>query len=159
MRAIDKLLTEYGESHQNATNKLIHWICVPIIFWSIVALLWTVKLSVEIPGTTYHLNLALVALVAVIFYYIKLSIRLTIGMLIFSFACIAITDRLEENLQTLDFPLWGFALILFVIAWILQFVGHNIEGKKPSFLKDLQFLMIGPAWLMHFIYKKIGVKY
>ncbi len=159
MRAIDKLLTEYGESHQNTTNKLIHWICVPIIFWSIVALLWTVKLSVEIPGTTYHLNLALVALVAVIFYYIKLSIRLTIGMLIFSFACIAITDRLEENLQTLDFPLWGFALILFVIAWILQFVGHNIEGKKPSFLKDLQFLMIGPAWLMHFIYKKIGVKY
>ena len=159
MRAIDKLLTEYGESHQNTTNKLIHWICVPIIFWSIVALLWTVKLSVEIPGTTYHLNLALVALVAVIFYYIKLSIRLTIGMLIFSFACIAITDRLEENLQTLDFPLWGLALILFVIAWILQFVGHNIEGKKPSFLKDLQFLMIGPAWLMHFIYKKIGVKY
>ena len=159
MRAIDKLLTEYGESHQNTTNKLIHWICVPIIFWSIVALLWTVKLSVEIPGTTYHLNLALVALVAVIFYYIKLSIRLTIGMLIFSFACIAITDRLEENLQTLDFPLWGLALILFVIAWIFQFVGHNIEGKKPSFLKDLQFLLIGPAWLMHFIYKKIGVKY
>ena len=159
MHQIDILLTEYGESHQNSTNKLIHWICVPIIFWSIVALLWTVKLDVEIPSTTYHLNLALVALVAVIYYYIKLSIRLTIGMLIFYFACIAITDRLEENLQTLNFPLWGFALILFVIAWILQFVGHNIEGKKPSFLKDLQFLMIGPAWLMHFIFKKIGVKY
>ena len=159
MHQIDILLTEYGESHQNSTNKLIHWICVPIIFWSIVALLWTVKLDVEIPSTTYQLNLALVALVAVIYYYIKLSIRLTIGMLIFSFACIAITDRLEENLQTLNFPLWGFALILFVIAWILQFVGHNIEGKKPSFLKDLQFLMIGPAWLMHFIFKKIGVKY
>lgn len=159
MRAIDKLLNEYGESHQNATNKFIHWICVPIIFWTIVALLWSVKLGVEIPSTTYHLNLALVALVAVIFYYIKLSIRLTIGMLLFAFACIAITDRLEENLTTLNFPLWGLALILFVIAWIFQFVGHNIEGKKPSFLKDLQFLLIGPAWLMHFIYKKIGVKY
>jgi len=159
MRSIDRLLNEYGESHQNSTNKLIHWICVPVIFWSIVALLWSVKFGVEIPSTTYHLNLALVALIAVIFYYIRLSIRLTIGMLLFSFACIAITDRLEENLTLIHFPLWGFALILFVIAWIFQFVGHNIEGKKPSFLKDLQFLLIGPAWLMHFIYKKIGVKY
>lgn len=159
MRAIDKLLSEYGVSHQNTTNKLIHWVCVPIIFWSIVALLWCVKLGVEIPSTTYHLNLALVALVAVIFYYIKLSLRLTIGMLLFAFACIAITDRLEEYLTILHFPLWGLALILFVFAWILQFVGHHIEGKKPSFLKDLQFLLIGPAWLMHFIYKKIGVKY
>ena len=137
MRAIDKLLNEYGESHQNATNKLIHWICVPVIFWTIVALLWSVKLGVEIPSTTYHLNLALVALVAVIFYYIKLSIRLTIGMLLFAFACIAITDRLEENLTLLHFPLWGLALILFTIAWIFQFVGHNIEGKKPSFLNKL----------------------
>jgi uncharacterized membrane protein YGL010W len=159
MRAIDKLLNEYGESHQNATNKLIHWICVPVIFWTIVALLWSVKLGVEIPSTTYHLNLALVALVAVIFYYTRLSLRLTIGMLLFSFACIATTDRLENNLEAIHFPLWGVALILFVIAWILQFIGHNIEGKKPSFLKDLQFLLIGPAWLMHFIYKKIGVKY
>lgn len=159
MQTIDKLLSEYVESHQNATNKLIHWICVPVIFWTIVALLWCVKLGVEIPSTTYHLNLALVALVAVIFYYIKLSPRLTIGMLLFAFACITITDRLEEYLTLLHFPLWGLALILFVFAWILQFVGHHIEGKKPSFLKDLQFLLIGPAWLMHFIYKKIGVKY
>ena len=69
MRAIDKLLNEYGESHQNATNRFIHWICVPVIFWTIVALLWSVKLGVEIPSTTYHLNLALVALVAVILVY------------------------------------------------------------------------------------------
>ncbi len=159
MRKIDSLLNEYGESHQNSTNKLIHWICVPVIFWSIVALFWSVKLGVEIPSTTYHLNLALVALVTVIFYYVRLSIRLTVGMVLFSLACIAITDRLEENLSLIHFPLWGFALILFVIAWFLQFWGHKIEGKKPSFLKDLQFLLIGPAWLMHFIYKRIGIKY
>lgn len=159
MRTIDKLLSEYGASHQNTTNKLIHWVCVPIIFWSIVAFLWCVKLGTKIPSTTYHLNLALVALVAVIFYYTKLSPRLTIGMLLFAFACIAITERLQEYLTLLHFPLWGLALILFVFAWILQFVGHHIEGKKPSFLKDLQFLLIGPAWLMHFIFKKIGVKY
>ena len=159
MRAIDKLLSEYGESHQNSTNKLIHWICVPIIFWTIVALFWCIKLGLEIPGTGFHLNFALVALVAVVIYYLRLSVRLALGMMVFSIACIAITDRLELNLQKCDFPLWGFALIAFVIAWIFQFWGHNIEGKKPSFLKDVQFLLIGPAWLMHFIYKKLGMRY
>ena len=48
---------------------------------------------------------------------------------------------------------------IFVIAWIGQFIGHKIEGKKPSFLEDLQFLMVGPAWLLSFIYKKVGIKY
>jgi len=51
------------------------------------------------------------------------------------------------------------SLGIFVIAWIGQFIGHKIEGKKPSFLEDLQFLLIGPAWLLHFIYKKLGIVY
>lgn len=159
MRAIDKLLSEYGESHQNSTNKLIHWICVPIIFWTIVALFWCIKLGLEIPGTGFHLNFALVALVAVIIYYLRLSVRLALGMMAFSIACIAATDQIELMLQKIDFPLWGLALTAFVIAWIFQFWGHSIEGKKPSFLKDVQFLLIGPAWLMHFIYKKLGMQY
>lgn len=159
MRAIDKLLSEYGESHQNSTNKLIHWICVPIIFWTIVALFWCIKLGLEIPGTGFHLNFALVALVAVVIYYLRLSVRLALGMMVFSIACIAATDQIELMLQKFDFPLWGLALTAFVIAWIFQFWGHSIEGKKPSFLKDVQFLLIGPAWLMHFIYKKLGMQY
>lgn len=159
MRAIDKLLSEYGESHQNATNKLIHWICVPIIFWTIVALFWSIKFGLEIPGTGFHLNFALVALVAVIIYYLRLSVRLALGMMVFSIACIAATDQIELMLKKIDFPLWGLALTAFVIAWIFQFWGHSIEGKKPSFLKDVQFLLIGPAWLMHFIYKKLGMQY
>ena len=56
-------------------------------------------------------------------------------------------------------PLWLFSLFVFVVAWIGQFVGHKIEGKKPSFFEDLQFLLIGPAWLMHFLYKKAGISY
>jgi uncharacterized membrane protein YGL010W len=46
---------------------------------------------------------------------------------------------------------------LFVAAWIAQFWGHNVEGKKPSFIKDVQFLMIGRLGIMSFIYKKIGL--
>ena len=65
-------------------------------------------------------------------------------------------SSIEQNYQR---PLWIFSVIIFVIAWIGQFIGHKIEGKKPSFIEDLQFLLIGPAWLLSFIYKKIGIKY
>jgi uncharacterized membrane protein YGL010W len=77
-------------------------------------------------------------------------------MLLFSAFCLALANYLD-----ITFPgnLAYISLGIFVIAWIVQFYGHKIEGKKPSFLKDVQFLMIGPAWLMHFIYKKIGIGY
>ena len=52
-----------------------------------------------------------------------------------------------------------FAILIFIISWILQFIGHKIEGKKPSFIKDIQFLLIGPAWLLGYIYRKQGIKY
>lgn len=54
---------------------------------------------------------------------------------------------------------WIIYLAVFVITWIFQFIGHKIEGKKPSFLKDLQFLLIGPIWLLGFILKKTGIRY
>ena len=55
--------------------------------------------------------------------------------------------------------LFTISLVLFVVAWIGQFIGHKLEGAKPSFFKDLQFLLIGPAWLLSFIYKKMGIAY
>jgi uncharacterized membrane protein YGL010W len=77
-------------------------------------------------------------------------------MFFFSAVCIALANFLH---LVSPIPLWQLSLIIFVVAWIFQFYGHKIEGKKPSFLKDLQFLLIGPAWLMHFIYKKLGLAY
>lgn len=156
MRTIDRLLGEYGESHQNPTNKAVHWVCVPIIFWSVTALLWSLKIPVELPGLGIELNAAIVALTLVLIYYVTLSVKLAFGMLLFSVGCLALCQVIETNV---NFPLWAIAVIAFVLAWIGQFWGHGIEGKKPSFLKDLQFLLVGPAWLMHFIFKKIGLGY
>jgi uncharacterized membrane protein YGL010W len=153
MRAIDKLLAEYGESHQNATNKLVHWICVPAIFFSLVGLLYSVKLPYQLLPDI-QLNLAHLVLLASLFYYFRLSKPLTIGLLIFSFICLWLCYIIEEEAITL----WLSCIIIFVLAWIGQFWGHKIEGKKPSFLKDLQFLLIGPAWLMSFIYKKLDIE-
>ena len=62
------------------------------------------------------------------------------------------------NLRYPDFALWIY-LVLFVVAWIGQFIGHKIEGAKPSFFDDLKFLLIGPGWLLSFIFQKVGIKY
>jgi len=159
MRKIDSLLNEYGQSHQNATNKLIHWFCVPAIFFSVVGLVFSIPvgpLPQLLPFLENFANWATLALVLVLMYYVSLSGPLTLGMLFFSALCLALANFLD-----LIFPgyLWVISLGVFIIAWIIQFYGHKIEGKKPSFLKDVQFLMIGPAWLMHFIYKKWGFSY
>lgn len=159
MRKIDQLLAEYGESHQNATNKTIHWICVPLIFFSVVGLIASIPSGIVQSfmgqGNPYA-NWAAVVLIIVIAYYVSLSIPLTIGMALFGALCLVVAAKLS----TLEIaPLWAICLGIFVVAWIGQFYGHKVEGKKPSFFKDLQFLMIGPAWLMHFIYKKLGIPY
>lgn len=164
MRAIDSLLGEYAESHQNKTNKAIHYVCVPTIFWTVVALLWSIKLpySFELgEGRIIELNAAFIALTLVLIYYIRLSFTLAVGMLFYTLVCAVVCYAYEAKIGPAlgNFPLWAFALIVFVLAWIGQFYGHNIEGKKPSFLKDLQFLLIGPAWIMSYIYKNVGLKY
>ncbi|WP_057938680.1 Mpo1 family 2-hydroxy fatty acid dioxygenase [Algoriphagus resistens] len=159
MRKIDALFLEYGMSHQNVTNKLIHWFCVPAIFFSIVGLLFSIPpgpLPTLMPFLENFANWATIVLALVLFYYLLLSTPLTLGMFLFSALCLAVANFID-----LYFPgkLWMISLGIFLLSWILQFYGHKIEGKKPTFLKDLQFLLIGPAWLMHFIYKKWGFSY
>ena len=153
MKSIQQWLDEYGVSHQNPTNKTIHWICVPLIFFSVIGLLYNVQFPVRLIGQM-NLNLAIIILVFVTGYYFLLSKSLSVGMLAFSLVCIGLC---YEITQITTIPLWAICIGVFVLAWIGQFYGHNIEGKKPSFLKDLQYLMIGPAWLMSFIYKKLGI--
>ncbi|MCF8465817.1 MAG: DUF962 domain-containing protein [Sneathiella sp.] len=154
-RRIFALLAEYGSSHQNKRNKLIHWIAVPVIFWTIVALLWEIPIP-EAFSVVPYLNWATVALLLTVIYYAVLSWTLATGMVLFTLLCFGLIS-IYEGAPILGLPIWQFAIIAFVIAWIFQFIGHKIEGKKPSFFKDVQFLLIGPAWLMSFIYRKLGI--
>lgn len=159
MRKIDDLLYEYGLSHQNETNKTIHWICVPAIFFSIVGLIYSIpadSLAGLQPFLKGFANWATIVLAVVLVYYLSISPPLALGMFFFSALCLALANLIY---LISPIPLWMISLFIFAMAWIFQFYGHKIEGKKPSFLKDLQFLLIGPAWLMHFIYKKFGFAY
>jgi uncharacterized membrane protein YGL010W len=154
MRTVDQWLSEYGESHQNHTNKLIHWICVPLIFFSIVGLLYSIKLPWFVGD--YRLNVAVIALILVAIYYLRMSLPLGIAMIVFIMICLSLCFLIENKT---GLPLWMASVIIFVLAWIGQFYGHKVEGKKPSFLKDLQFLLIGPMWLMSFLFKRSGITY
>ena len=156
MRTIQSLLDEYGESHRNPYNKLIHWIAVPTIVWTIVALLWSIPfpLAINLPGIPVNWATIMLALAQI--YWFRLSLKLGLGLLLYNVLMIQLT-MIVPKLSS--WPLWQLALALFVIAWILQFIGHAIEGKRPSFFKDLQFLLIGPAWLMAFIYRALGLRY
>ncbi len=155
MRKVDQFLAEYGASHQNPTNKLIHWICVPLIVLSVIGLLGSIPVPEFISNISPRLNFGSIALILGIIYYAFLSLPLALGMVLFSIAIVYVIHLMLG----IDIALWKQSLAIFVAAWAVQFVGHEIEGKKPSFLKDIQFLMIGPLWLLSFIYKKVGIKY
>jgi uncharacterized membrane protein YGL010W len=150
------LLDKYGESHQNATNKLIHWVCVPSIVFSLFAVLYAIPFPVE---RSLFTNWAFVLYAASLLYYTRLSLTITLGMFLVCGAMLLGVDAIYNETGKNAASLGYIALGIFVVAWIGQFIGHKIEGKKPSFLEDIQFLMVGPAWLLSFIYKKMGIKY
>ncbi|MBP9081130.1 MAG: DUF962 domain-containing protein [Flavobacteriales bacterium] len=153
-RGIRQWFEEYGESHRNAVNVAIHWIAVPLIYFSIVGLLMALP-APELPYLDRY-PWALLALAAVWFFYAQRSLSLSIGMATFSILCVWGAHALDRHAP---WPLWAVCLGVFALAWIAQFIGHGVEGKKPSFLKDLQFLLIGPAWLMAKLYRRVGIPY
>lgn len=153
MRTQKQWFDEYAKSHQNKTNQLIHYICVPLIFFSIVGLFMSIPstaiaklLKINNP---FIENWAALILLLLLFFYIKLSLSTFVKMLLFSLLCL-----LGNYYLSMFLPLFYISLVIFVVAWIGQFYGHKLEGKKPSFFKDLQFLLIGPAWVFEKISKK-----
>lgn len=156
MRTADQWFAEYGESHRHPVNKLIHWICVPLIFWSIVAILWELPVPEAMRAWPAPMNWAVVVSLVILAWYLAMNRSLAAGMLIFTAICLWIAWIVDS---LAGWPLWLIAVIVFVVAWAGQFYGHHVEGKKPSFFKDIQFLLIGPAWLLGFIYRRFGISY
>ena len=153
MKSLQQWYDEYAESHQHKTNQAIHFICVPVIFFSIIGMLMSIPsenvmnfLKLNIPFVE---NWATVVILFLMLFYIRLSFITFLKMLLFSVICLVGNYYISTIL-----PIFYFSLALFVLAWIGQFYGHKLEGKKPSFFKDLQFLLIGPAWVFEKLSKK-----
>lgn len=140
MKSITEWFDEYGESHQNPTNKQIHWLCVPAILFSIIGII-----------AHFSTLLTTLLLVLTLVFYARLDLVLAVAMA-------ALLVVMAWLIYTLPVGV-GFYIAIFVIAWVGQFYGHKVEGKKPSFFKDLQFLLIGPVWCMDAYLSKILPKW
>jgi uncharacterized membrane protein YGL010W len=156
MKTAQEWFDAYGVSHQNGTNKLIHWICIPLIIFSLLGML----MSIPLPFGSFSLffNFASLFLLLALMFYLRLSFSLFFGFLVLGSLIIFIDFKIFTLLNFDGATMSLLSLGVFVLAWIGQFIGHKIEGAKPSFFEDLQYLLIGPAWLIHFIYKKVGIK-
>jgi uncharacterized membrane protein YGL010W len=160
MRSAQSWFDEYGESHQNSTNKLIHWICVPSIFFTVIGLFYIIPNGVllglfeGVDEMWLHWDILLT--LGGLLFYLMMSRTLFLGFLLYTSANLWLIRYLDAQIEI---GLGWWILGIFAVAWIGQFIGHRIEGKKPSFLKDIQFLLIGPAWLMGFVYKRLGIPY
>ncbi|WP_256004185.1 MULTISPECIES: Mpo1 family 2-hydroxy fatty acid dioxygenase [Pedobacter] len=160
-REIDRLFEQYSESHQNHTNELLHWICVPLIVFSLLGLVWSIPFPhLEFLGRyNGYVNWASFLIAFSVYYYYRLSPVMSYLMLILIFVMSMGIVQLEK-LEAAGGPaVWQVCLGIFVVSWVGQFIGHKIEGKKPSFLTDIKFLLIGPIWLLHFLCKKAGLRY
>jgi uncharacterized membrane protein YGL010W len=153
MRTVEQWFGEYGESHSHPSNELLHIICVPPIVMTVIGFLWSIPVPDSVAAVSPWLNFATVAVAGAIVYYLKLSFRLAIGAAAGLIGLLFVVRWLD----TLAWPLWATCLVIFVLAWIGQFIGHSIEGKRPSFMKDVQFLLIGPVWLLGHLYRKLGI--
>jgi uncharacterized membrane protein YGL010W len=155
MRTVNEWLGEYGASHQNPINKILHWICVPPIVLAVMGLVWSLPVPGAFSGISALLNWATLVALAALVYYFALSPSLAVGLSIAFIVLLLIT----QGLARLPWPLWITSLTMFIVAWIGQFLGHALEGKRPSFFKDLQFLLIGPLWLLAAVYRKLSLPY
>jgi len=153
VREIERLINHYGESHQNKINILIHAIAVPSIYFVTLGLLW----SIPVPEFIAHfkINFAHIVAIPMLYYYFKLSGPIGAAMTLLTLLAFGGIKLLVAA----DVNVWQFSLILFIIMWILQFVGHKIEGKKPSFFEDLRYLLIGPAWWWVHWLKRMNISY
>ncbi len=154
MRPLQQWFDNYSQDHRNPTNQLIHWICVPAILWTVLALLW----CIPSPGTWFRPGFwAAAAMVPSLLFYYKGSRMIGLAMLLV-FALLGIfTSFLYFRIGPRNLAL--AAAVVFALAWIGQFIGHKIEGRKPSFITDLTYLLIGPAWLMSKVFRRFGWSY
>jgi uncharacterized membrane protein YGL010W len=140
-RKVDQLLAHYEESHRNPRNERIHFVAIPLIMLSLLGLL-----------SAIHPWVAFAFVLASMVYYARLSTVFLVAMAALSVLGLALVHAMGERVLTIS-------IALFVGAWIAQFVGHRIEGKKPSFFEDLQYLWVGPIFVLSKLFLKLGIRW
>ena len=142
-RKVDALLQHYGLSHTHPVNEVIHFVAIPAIMLSLNGLLFAL-----------HPALVLVLIAGSLVYYARLSWPFTLCMLLLSSVMLALVDAMDAAGVLVQ-----SSVGIFVLAWIFQFIGHHLEGKKPSFFEDLQYLLVGPLFVLSKAFERLGVRW
>lgn len=142
MKTLDQWLVEYSVSHQNPTNKKIHNICVPLIMFSVLGLIWCIPTPAVFDFSMLMNWSILFSAICMVFYF---SLGMTTGLLMLSVLVPMLIG--VYVIDHLGFSVLWISVFIFIVSWVGQFIGHKIEGKKPSFFQDIQFLLIGPLWV------------
>jgi len=150
MKTFDEWMENYGISHQNKINIMIHKLCVPAIMFSVIGLLMCIPVP-SIISKVKHFNWATLAALMSLIFYFRLHRKMFIGMLLMIIVMYTLNSFIIKSY------LLKVSISIFILSWLAQFIGHKIEGKKPSFIEDLSFLLIGPLWVLRFFYKRIGI--
>lgn len=146
MRTFGMWMAEYGISHQNRTNIIIHKICVPLIMWSVMGLLWVIPVPSFM--SDLNINITTIVMIGAMLFYLKLSRKYFLFMIPVFTSMYYLTYIVDQTGKLLP-----ISIGVFIVSWIFQFIGHKIEGKKPSFIQDLAFLLIGPLWVTKAIFR------
>ena len=150
MRNLEQQITQYAAYHRDRRNIATHFVGVPMIVISVVLAL--------VPWTIFGVNAALIVVTAAAIYYLILDLALGTAMLVFLFffcylASVYINARVGHAGVVM-----GMAAFLFIVGWVIQFVGHKFEGMKPAFTDDLMGLVIGPLFIMTEVFFMLGLK-
>lgn len=140
-RRIDELLNHYAQSHLHPTNERIHFAAIPLIMLSLIGLMFCL-----------HPLVAYGFISASMIYYLRLSLPFAVAMTVWSAIMLAVVHAMGEQRLYICFA-------IFVGAWVMQFIGHKIEGKKPSFLEDVQYLWIGPLFVLKPLLMKFHIRW
>lgn len=140
-RKVDQLLAHYAESHRNPRNEVIHFVAIPLIMLSLVGLLFALH-----PWVAYGF------VAASLVYYARLSLVFLLVMAALS----ALALLLVRAMGSWVLPL---SAAIFVAAWIAQFIGHKIEGRKPSFFEDLEYLWVGPLFVLSRLFRQLSLRW
>jgi uncharacterized membrane protein YGL010W len=155
MRNAQAWFDSYAGDHQHPTNRALHWLCVPAILWCVIALIWTIPVPPQLGRPGFWAMVAMFGAFA--FYYYRLSRVIGLSMAVAFIVLGIVTEFFYRALGPASLAWLAFGV--FVVAWVGQFVGHHIEGRRPSFLTDLAYLLIGPAWLMSKLLRRAHVAY
>jgi uncharacterized membrane protein YGL010W len=151
MKTLTEHLSHYALYHRDERNIMTHYVGIPLIVIAIFSLLWLPLFTLQ--GIT--VTPALVLFMATMVFYFRLDLRFGLLMLAFSGGCLWAASELAA--QTV-FIWLSSAITLFVVGWILQFVGHYYEGKKPAFVDDIVGLFVGPLFIMAELSFKLGLR-